>query len=62
MLALLEAAGAFLLALVGIFAAGRLWFALVEAVKDAVLRRARRGGPEPWHPLPPEEGEDGEGP
>ena len=34
MLALLEAAGAFLLALVGIFAAGRLWFALVEAVKD----------------------------
>lgn len=54
----LGAAGAFLLALTVIFLIGRLWFALVEAVKDAVTRRLFPGKEEPWHPLPPEE--DGE--
>ena len=29
-------------------------FALVEMVKDAVLRRISRRKPEAWHPLPPE--------
>ena len=48
---------AFLLALVGIFVAGRIWFALVETVKDAVLRRFPRRKPEAWHPLPPEDEE-----
>ena len=47
--------GAFLLVLVGIFVAGRIWFALVETVKDAVLRRISRRKPEVWHPLPPED-------
>ena len=36
MLTFLGAAGAFLLVLVVIFVVGRLWFALVETVKDAV--------------------------
>ena len=47
--------GAFLLALVMIFVVGRLWYALVETVKDAVLRRFLPGKEQPWHPLPPEE-------
>ena len=42
MLTFLGAAGAFLLVLVVIFIVGRLWFALVETVKDAVLRRFSR--------------------
>ena len=50
--------GAFLLALVVLFLAGRLWFALVESVKDALRRRLFRGKEEPWHPLPPEEDDD----
>ena len=47
-------AGVFLLALMTVFVAGRIWFALVEMVKDAVLRRFSRRKPEAWHPLPPE--------
>ena len=47
--------GAFLLVLVAVFLAGRLWFALVETVKDAVMRRFFPGKERPWHPLPPEE-------
>ena len=39
MLTFLGAAGAFLLVLVVVFIVGRLWFALVETVKDAVMRR-----------------------
>ena len=35
----LEQVGAVLLALVILFAAGRLWYALVEMVKDAIARR-----------------------
>ena len=48
-------AGALLLALVVIFVVGRLWFALVETVKDALARRFFPRKEEPWHPLPPEE-------
>ena len=54
MLTVLGAAGAFLAVLVVVFAAGRLWFALVEAVKDALIRRLFPGRERPWHPLPPE--------
>ena len=42
----LEQVGAVLLALVILFAAGRLWY----------------GKQEPWHPLPPDEGDSGDGP
>lgn len=52
----LEQVGAVLLALVILFAAGRLWYALVEMVKDAIARRFFSGKREPWHPLPPDEG------
>ena len=55
MLTFLGAAGASLLVLLAIFVIGRLWFALVETVKDAVLRRFLPGKEQPWHPLPPEE-------
>ena len=44
--------------LVTVFVAGRIWFALVEMVKDAVLRRISRRKPEAWHPLPPEDEEE----
>ena len=54
----LGAAGAFLLALAAVFIVGRLWFALVEAVKDAAARRLFPGKEEPWHPLPDEEDEE----
>ena len=54
MLTFLGAAGAFLLVLLAIFVIGRLWFALVETVKDAVMRRFFPGKERPWHPLPPE--------
>ena len=50
----LEQVGAVLLALVILFAAGRLWYALVEMVKDAIARRFFSGKREPWHPLPPD--------
>jgi len=53
----LEQVGAVLLALVILFAAGRLWYALVETVKDALARRLFPRKEEPWHPLPPEEKE-----
>ena len=53
----LEQVGAVLLALVILFAAGRLWYALVETVKDALARRLFKRKEEPWHPLPPEEKE-----
>ena len=53
----LEQVGAVLLALVILFAAGRLWYALVEMVKDAIARRFFSGKREPWHPLPPEQEE-----
>ena len=53
---------AVLLALVILFVAGRLWYALVETVKDAVTRRFFPGKQEPWHPLPPDEGDSGDGP
>ena len=59
MLTFLGAAGAFLLVLVVVFIVGRLWFALVETVKDAVLRRFLPGKEQPWHPLPPEEEKEG---
>lgn len=49
--------GACLLVLVVIFVVGRLWFALVETVKDALARRLFPRKEEPWHPLPPEEKE-----
>ena len=49
--------GAFLLALAAIFVVGRLWFALVETVKDALVRRLFPRKEEPWHPLPPDEKE-----
>lgn len=49
--------GACLLVLVVIFVVGRLWFALVETVKDALARRLFKRKEEPWHPLPPEEKE-----
>ena len=49
--------GAFLLALVMIFVVGRLWYALVETVNDALARRLFKRKEEPWHPLPPEEKE-----
>lgn len=52
MLTFLGAAGAFLLV---IFVIGRLWFALVETVKEALVRRLFPGKEEPWHPLPPDE-------
>ena len=54
----LGAAGAFLLALAAVFIVGRLWFALVEAVKDAAARRLFPGKEKPWHPLPDEEDEE----
>ena len=57
----LEQVGAVLLALVILFAAGRLWYAL-EMVKDAIARRFFSGKREPWHPLPPDEGDSGDGP
>ena len=53
---------AVLLALVILFAAGHLWYALVEMVKDAIARRFFSGKREPWHPLPPDEGDSGDGP
>ena len=57
----LEQVGAVLLALVILFVAGHLWYALVEMVKDAIARRFfRKTGP--WHPLPPDEGDSGDGP
>ena len=49
--------GAFLLALVMIFVVGRLWYALVETGKDALVRRLLPRKKTPWHPLPPEEKE-----
>ena len=49
--------GALLLALVVLFAVGRLWYALVETVKDALARRLLPRKEKPWHPLPPEEKE-----
>ena len=49
--------GAVLLALAAIFVVGRLWFALVETVKDALVRRLFPRKEEPWHPLPPDEKE-----
>ena len=55
MLTFLGAAGAFLLVLLVIFVIGRLWFALVETVKEALVRRLFPGKEEPWHPLPPDE-------
>ena len=58
----LEKVGAVLLALVILFAAGRLWYALVETAKDAGARRFFSGKREPWHPLPPDEGDSGDGP
>ena len=50
--------GAFLLVLVVLFLVGRLWFALVEGVLEAIRRRLFRGKGEPWHPLPPEEDDE----
>ena len=49
--------GAALLALVILFVAGRLWYALVETGKDALIRRLLPRKKTPWHPLPPEEKE-----
>ena len=49
--------GAALLALVILFVAGRLWYALVETGKDALVRRLLPRKKTPWHPLPPEEKE-----
>ena len=49
--------GTFLLALVVIFVVGRLWFALVETVKDALVRRLFPRKEGPWHPLPTDEEE-----
>ena len=49
--------GAALLALVMLFVAGRLWYALVETGKDALVRRLLPREKTPWHPLPPEEKE-----
>ena len=46
-----------LLALVILFAAGRLWYALVETGKGALVRRLLPRKKTPWHPLPPEEKE-----
>ena len=53
----LEQAGALLLALAAVFVVGRLWFALVETVKDALARRAPPRKEEARHALPPEEKE-----
>lgn len=47
----LEQVGAVLLALVILFAAGRLWYALVEMVKDAIARRFFSGKREPCIPF-----------
>ena len=47
--------GALLLALVVLFVVGRLWYALVESVKDALVRHLFPRNEKPWHPLPPEE-------
>lgn len=47
-----------LLALVMIFVVGRLWYALVETVKDTMVRRLFSRKEEPWHPLPPDEKEN----
>ena len=49
--------GAALLALVMLFVAGRLWYALVETGKDALVRSLLPRKKTPWHPLPPEEKE-----
>ena len=49
--------GAALLALVILFVAGRLWYALVETGKDALVPRLLPRKKTPWHPLPPEEKE-----
>ena len=49
--------GAALLALVMLFVAGRLWYALVETGKNALVRRLLPRKKTPWHPLPPEEKE-----
>ena len=48
--------GAFLVVLVAVFAAGSLWFHLVEGALDR-LRRLLLGRREPpaWHTLPEEE-------
>lgn len=58
----LEQVGAVLLALVILFAAGHLWYALVEMVKDAIARRFFSWKTGAWHPLPPDEGDSGDGP
>lgn len=46
----LEQVGAVLLALVILFAAGRLWYALVETAKDAGARRFFSGKRSPASP------------
>lgn len=58
----LEQVGAVLLALVILFAAGRLWYALVETAKDAVARRFFPENRSPGIPCRPDEGDSGDGP
>ena len=48
--------GALLLALVIVFALGRVWFRLVEAVREGIRRRLfPLRDPPTWHPLPEED-------
>ena len=58
----LEQVGAVLLALVILFVAGHPWDALGGVGKGAIARRFFFGKREPWHPLPPDEGDSGDGP
>ena len=59
----LGAVGAFLVVLVAVFVFGRLWFHLVESLLGLVRRLfTRHKDPSAWHPLPPDEGDSGDGP
>lgn len=50
--------GAFLAVLLVVFLFGNLWFHLVEAVLNWVKHLfTRHQAPPPWHPLPPEQGD-----
>ena len=52
--------GAILLALVVLLVIGNLWFHFVESVLGKVKSLFTRGKEPPaWHPLPPEEEENG---
>ena len=59
----LGAVGTFLLVLIVVFVIGNLWFHFVESLLERIkhLLTSRRDPPA-WHPLPPDEGDSGDGP